>query len=112
MTDDEILGQMMELLSDETKWCQGRFDSVHAVHGVQHCLLGAWRWVVPASLAARVHEIEDYSLLQRLAGVIREQYPEYNHTWIYRVITMFNDSRRTTFADVRAVLEKGAAHEH
>lgn len=81
---------------------------------VEHCMLGGWREAmllisqlkgVPVSCYTRHHEA-----LEKLARIIREQYPERveeveeGHYW--NTIISFNDHGSTEWTDVHSVLQK------
>lgn len=117
MDADQVAQMMLDMYETEDDWCSsGLFQQRGSRE--RYCLLGG-RWVVQyGGLGATttntiLDDFADDEYLQKLAAIIREQYPELRqiasrHWDDVGVIFVFNDGY-AKFADIRAVLEKAAA---
>lgn len=108
ITHAEAARVMKQMLGPEgAGWCKGLYEN--PLTG-QRCLIGAWLRVPYKLFAAIMLRQNNPETLAKLAGIIREQFPERvsqvtgSHPELY--IMYFNDHEDTCFADVLAILEK------
>jgi hypothetical protein len=107
-TERDIAERVLLILREEKYWIKHTFSQ-----GQRRCLVGA---ADDAGVSTPYWIIEGF--LDRCAEIIREQYPERYcrdpgtrpGTRTGYTIASFNDDDRTTYDDIRTVIEKVIAH--
>jgi hypothetical protein len=105
ITVAEIAEQILTVMPEE-RWIKGKFGEINDM-GWDVCVLGAYDLVMygwPLMSLSGGKTTEEHPFLQKLIEVIQEQFPE--RAWEANTIWHFNDDARTTYDDVRLVLEK------
>lgn len=103
-TERDIAERVLLILREEKYWIKHTFSQ-----GQRRCLVGA---ADDAGVSTPYWITEGF--LDRCAEIIREQYPERYHrdpgTRTGYTIASFNDDDRTTYDDIRTVIEKVIAN--